>query len=234
MANTAFKTNLAVTRPTTLRDQVVGRLREAITQGDFPPGARLIERHMCELLGVSRTLVREGLRQLEAEGLVQILAYRGPVVARLNASEVRELYEVRAALEGVAARRCAEHASQEQLAEMAKTVKRIVAAQKSGNVQEHSRQVGIFYDQMRDASGNATLHNQLTALGSRLAWLRTVSLSHPERSQIAVEDERRLLVALQKRDGARARQLCEEILAGTAEAVVTALAKHGADGGHDI
>jgi DNA-binding GntR family transcriptional regulator len=179
---------------------------------------------MCELLGVSRTLVREALRQLEAEGLVQILPYRGPIVARLTPAEIRELYEVRAALEGVAARRCAEHASAAQLAELAKSVERMVAAQKRGDTQTHRQEVGVFYDLMREASGNAMLRNQLTALGSRLAWFRAVSLSRPERARVAVRDEQRLLATLQKRDGMLARQLCEDILARTAEAVVEALA----------
>jgi GntR family transcriptional regulator, trigonelline degradation regulator len=93
--------DMLVERPAALRDQVVGNLRDAIINGQFAPGARLVERQMCELLGVSRTLVREALRQLEAEGWVRILPYRGPVVASMTPEEVRDLYEVRSALEGI-------------------------------------------------------------------------------------------------------------------------------------
>jgi DNA-binding GntR family transcriptional regulator len=224
MADNASAADLAVARPAPLRDHVVNRLRDAIMDGYFPPGARLVERQTCELLGVSRTLVREALRQLEAEGLVQILPYRGPIVAKLTPDEVRELYEVRAALEGVAALRCAENASPEQLAALAAIVERIVDAQRRGDVQTHSRQVGLFYDLMREAAGNSMLQAQLTSLGSRLAWLRSVSLSRPGRARVAVKDEQRLLAALRQRDGERARRLCEDILARTAEAVVAALA----------
>jgi DNA-binding GntR family transcriptional regulator len=224
--------DLTVARPTvTLRDQVVTKLRDAITDGHFPPGTRLVERQMCELLGVSRTLVREALRQLEAEGLVQILPYRGPIVARMSAAEVRELYEVRGALEGVAARRCAERASAAQLAHLNECVERMVAAQRRGDAYTHRQQVGEFYDQVREAAGNTVLQNQLTALGSRLAWLRAVSLSRPERASVAVQDEQRLLAALQARDGQLARRLCEETMSRTAEAVVAALAAQDAEAG---
>jgi len=218
---------MVVTRPVPLRDLVVSKLRDAITEGQFQPGARLVERHMCELLGVSRTLVREALRQLEAEGLVQIVPFRGPAVAQVTPAEVRELYEVRAALEGVAARRCAECASAEQLAELAAITDRIGAAQQRGDVSAQSREVGAFYDMLREIAGNSVLRSQLSALGGRLAWLRTLSLSRPARARVAAEDERQLLAVLRRRDGQSARQLCEEIFARTAEAVVSALAEQG-------
>jgi DNA-binding transcriptional regulator YhcF (GntR family) len=107
--------DMLVERPAALRDQVVGNLRNAIINGQFAPGARLVERQMCELLGVSRTLVREALRQLEAEGWIRILPYRGPVVITMTPDEVRDLYEVRSALEGIAAQRAATRATPEQL-----------------------------------------------------------------------------------------------------------------------
>src|SRR5215469_13320378 len=111
--------DMQVERPAALRDQVVGNLRNAIINGQLAPGARLIERQMCELLGVSRTLVREALRQLEAEGWIRILPNRGPVVISMTPEEVRELYEVRSALEGIAAYRAAERLTPEQLDRMA-------------------------------------------------------------------------------------------------------------------
>src|SRR5262249_30143213 len=120
---------MQVERPAALRDQVVGNLRNAIINGQLAPGARLIERQMCELLGVSRTLVREALRQLEAEGWIRILPNRGPVVISMTPEEVRELYEVRAALEGIAAFRAAERVTPEQLDRLAATVDAITKPQ---------------------------------------------------------------------------------------------------------
>jgi GntR family transcriptional regulator, trigonelline degradation regulator len=214
---------MQVERPAALRDQVVGNLRTAIINGQLAPGARLVERQMCELLGVSRTLVREALRQLESEGWVRILPNRGPVVISMTPEEVRELYEVRSALEGLAAFRAAERATAEQLDCMAATVDAMKKAQGRGDWMRHRQQLQIFYDTLREASGNALLRAQLEALSARMAWLRGVTLARPERAAVAVKEEARLLAALRAKDGKRARELCEAHLRTAGEAVVVAL-----------
>src|SRR5215813_3992360 len=99
-----------------LRREIENRLRAAIVGGRFKPGERLIERELCEMLGVSRPSLREALRQLEAEELVTILPNRGPIVAALTVVEAEQLYDVRAMLEGLAARRFAETASDADIA----------------------------------------------------------------------------------------------------------------------
>ena len=216
--------SMIVERPNaTLRDQVVGNLRQAIINGQFAPGQRLVERHMCELLGVSRTLVREALRQLEAEGWVHNLPYRGPVVASMGPEEVRELYEVRAALEGMAALRCAELATPEHLARLAEAVEIMTAAQRRGDPATHREQVHVFYEVLREAAGNSLLREKLSAMSARMAWLRGFTLVRPERAVVAVKEEALLLRALQARDGALARQLCEAHMRKAGEAVVAAL-----------
>jgi len=215
--------DMLVERPGALRDRVVGNLRNAIINGQFAPGARLVERQMCELLGVSRTLVREALRQLEAEGWVRILPNRGPVVISMTPEEVRELYEVRAALEGIAAFRAAERVTPEQLDRLAATVDAMTKAQSRGDWMRHRQQLQLYYDILREASGNALLRAQLDAMSARMAWLRGVTLARPERAAVAVKEEARLLAALRARDGKRARELCEAHLRTAGEAVVVAL-----------
>src|ERR1700730_10311746 len=83
-----------------LRDQVLDGLRQAIVEQRLPPGQRLIERELVEQIGVSRTTIREVLRQLTAEGLVTTIPQKGAVVAAPSPEEAADLYEVRAALEG--------------------------------------------------------------------------------------------------------------------------------------
>ena len=85
--------------PPLRRDQAFDRLRDAIITGHFAPGARLIERELCEAMGVSRTSIREVLRRLEAEQLIEVEPRRGPIVARLTRKQVAEIYDVRALLE---------------------------------------------------------------------------------------------------------------------------------------
>lgn len=215
--------DMLVERPAALRNQVVGNLRNAIINGQFAPGARLVERQMCELLGVSRTLVREALRQLEAEGWVRILPNRGPVVISMTPQEVRELYEVRAALEGIAAFRAAERVTPDQLDRLAATVDAMTKAQTRGDWMRHRQQLQLYYEILREASGNALLRAQLEAMSARMTWLRGLTLARPERAAIAVKEEARLLAALRARDGKRARELCETHLRTAGEAVVVAL-----------
>src|SRR5579863_5178279 len=97
----------------TLRELTLAKLRGAIVRGYFRPGARLVEWTLCDELGISRTVVREVLRHLETEGLVEIVARQGPVVARLDPTQVAEIYELRGLLEANAARACAENATSE-------------------------------------------------------------------------------------------------------------------------
>jgi GntR family transcriptional regulator, trigonelline degradation regulator len=224
--------DMQVERPAALRDQVVGNLRNAIINGQFAPGARLVERQMCELLGVSRTLVREALRQLEAEGWVRILPNRGPVVISMTPEEVRELYEVRSALEGIAAFRAAERVTPKQLDRLAATVDAMTKAQSRGDWMRHRQQLQLFYEILREASGNALLRAQLETMSARMAWLRGVTLARPERAAVAVKEEARLLAALRARDGKRARELCEAHLRTAGEAVVIALQARAAQDLH--
>ncbi|TIS50817.1 MAG: GntR family transcriptional regulator, partial [Mesorhizobium sp.] len=100
----------------TLRTLALERMREAIMDFHFQPGERLVERPLCDQLGVSRSVVREVLRQLEAEGLVQMIPGHGPAVAKPDIGRTDEIYELRALLEGIAARACAQSATNGQLA----------------------------------------------------------------------------------------------------------------------
>ena len=81
--------------PQTLRDLVQNRMRAAIIDGHFAPGERLVERPLCNQLGVSRTVIRETIRYLEAEGLVEVITNQGPIVATLNWDQARQIYDIR-------------------------------------------------------------------------------------------------------------------------------------------
>src|SRR5580692_6520481 len=98
-----------------LRQQVLDELRQSIIAGRLNPGERLIERELIAMMGVSRTVIREALRQLESEGLIAIIPNKGPVVRELTVAESKDLYSIRAVLEGLAARLFAENADQDQI-----------------------------------------------------------------------------------------------------------------------
>ena len=85
-----------------LRQQVTDRLRDAVLSGMFEPGMKLVERDLCEMLGISRTVLREALQHLGAEGLITNVPHKGPMVATITAQEARDIYAVRGALEALA------------------------------------------------------------------------------------------------------------------------------------
>jgi len=97
-----------------LRRQVLDELRQSIIAGRLAPGSRLIERELIAMMGVSRTVIREALRQMESEGLVANIPNKGPVVRELTLAEAKDLYSIRAVLEGLAARLFSENASAAQ------------------------------------------------------------------------------------------------------------------------
>src|ERR1700688_2035408 len=105
-----------------LRDQVLDGLRQAIVEQRLPPGQRLIERELIEQIGVSRTTIREVLRELDAEGLVTTIPQKGAIVVVPTPEEAADLYDVRGSLEALAARRFVERASGEQLVALRRAV----------------------------------------------------------------------------------------------------------------
>ena len=182
-----------------VREQVLGNLRTAIFDRTFAPGQRLIERELCELTGVSRTSIREALRQLEAEGLVKIVPNRGPIVARISAREATELYEVRAVLEALAVRLFTERATVEQIAQLDAAVDRI-EAESSGGPASLLQAKDHFYDVLLTGADNAMVVWVLESLRARVTFLRATSLHRPGRSQETVSELRSLLDAIRRRD----------------------------------
>ena len=165
-----------------LRQQVLDALRQAIITGQLAPGSRLTERELTERMGVSRTVLREALRQLETEGLVAT-TNRGPVVRELTAAEARDLYSIRAVLEGFAARLFAERASDLQIAALADALAVVVEAYESADAQRVLETKNRFYDALFEGAASETLSTMLGTLHARIWRWRALGLSHPERSE---------------------------------------------------
>lgn len=204
----------------TLRGQVEEKLRMAIASGGFKPGQRLVERELCEKLGVSRPSLREALRQLEAEGLITVIPHRGPMVASMSPEEARHLYELRALLEGFAARRCAEQAPAELKAQLSEALDTFEAAATSGKSDDLVRTKSVIYDLILEGAGNIFVRQTLASLYNRINLLRVTSMSRPGRLRHSIAELREIVAAIQAGDGARAEAACYLHIANAANAAL--------------
>lgn len=201
-----------------VRAQVLQNLRAAILDRTFQPGQRLVERELCELTGVSRTTIREALRQLESEGLVRLVANQGPVVAKMSVEEAHDLYDVRGVLEALAASRFASSASDEEIAKLVATMDNIERTVREGDLAELVARKDDFYSVLLDGARNAVVRSIHESLRTRIAYLRATSLSRPQRSQETLHEVRKITDAIVRRDSEAAWTLCREHVKKAADA----------------
>ena len=212
-----------------IREQVVHQLRHAITSGLFRPGDRLIERELCAQLGVSRTSLREALRQLESDGLVTALPYKGIVVSSLTPEEARQVYQVRAVIEGLAGRLFAEQATPSQCTQLTTAMQAIEAALAEGNLAHLVEAKAHFYHLLLSGCGNQQAMQVLQSLHDRIAFLRTLTLAQPGRAAQSVAEMRQILVAILARDGRQAEQACIQHVERAAAVAATVLHQREAE-----
>ncbi|GAC1343985.1 MAG: GntR family transcriptional regulator [Myxococcales bacterium] len=208
----------------TLRLRVEEKLRNAIGTGRFVPGQRLVERELCALLNVGRTSVREALRQLEAEGLIVSVPHRGPAVASITVEEARQLYEVRALLEGFAGRGCAEAATDAQIASLTHAFEDLErAAVRGGRALLPAKTA--FYDALLAACGNEVVRQILKTLHNRITLLRATSMMQPERLRKSLAEIRVIVERIAARDADGAEAACVSHIRNAAEVALPVLAR---------
>lgn len=193
----------------TLRELTLDKVRLAILSQYFKPGQRLVERNLCEELGVSRTVVREVLRHLETEGLVES-TQQGPAVADIDADNTRQIYELRSLLEGHAAAGCAKVADAEDIAELASALNSIEQAFARKAYQEVMEFTTEFYSTMFHAAGDTVAWDIVKSLNARINRLRLITISSDNRASAAPSEMRRLLTAIEKKDAAAAEKAARE------------------------
>ena len=167
--------------PTTLRELAVDRLRQAIIAGRFESGERLVERTLGEQLGVSRSVVREAIRYLEAEGLVETLPRSGPVVARLDWPQARQIYDIRRLLEADAAAACARIADEAVKQRLRAALGALQAAFDGAAPQRLYAATTAFYETIFRAAGHDVAWEIVQRLNGRISRLRALTLATTNR-----------------------------------------------------
>ncbi|WP_165435098.1 GntR family transcriptional regulator [Bradyrhizobium sp. Leo121] len=192
--------------PPLRRDQAFERLRDAIITGHFPPGARLIERELCEAMGVSRTSIREVLRRLEAEQLIEVEPRRGPIVARLSRKQVQEIYEVRALLEAAVVRRFALEAGAEDIAALRRIYEKLKVVREQEDVAAIVSTTRQFSEHMMKIVNHELISDIHQKLIARISVSRVFAISLPGRLQQSARELAEVMKAIEQRDAEGAAQ----------------------------
>ena len=191
-----------VAEPRLLVEEVLQRLRDLIVQGELAPGVKLNERVLCERLRTSRTPVREAIKFLASEGLVELLPNRGAIVTPITATTVREMFVLLGALEALAGELACVNASDADIAEIRALHYQMLAHHARGELAPYFRCNQQIHLRLVESTGNATLANTYRALNGHVRRARYMANLSRERWDHAVEEHQKILDALIRRDGA--------------------------------
>src|SRR6185312_15893710 len=184
-----------------LHEEVVGRIRDILLDGEIPPGARIPERELCEKLRISRTPLREALKVLAAEGLVQLLPHRGSRAAKLTDKDMRDLFEVCQGLEALAGELACERISDDEIAEVAAAHTAMAQHYRNGDLISYYRCNRAIHEAIVAAAGNPVLSGLYESVTARIRRARYRSPMTPPRWALAVQEHEAILNALRRRDG---------------------------------
>ena len=193
-----------------LHTEAAGKLREMILTGELPPGARLREVQLCEQLGVSRTPVREALRTLAAEGLVDLLPNRSVVVSELHAPDVEHLFLVFGAIEGLAGELACQRITDAQVTEIGRLLAEMVDHYVRGERAEYMRLNQLIHRRTIEAAGNPVLMSVWQSLLPRVERARALANLDSNRWTGALMEHSKMFTALAARDGELLSRLTRE------------------------
>lgn len=206
---------MSVTEPIThsaLYQEVADRLRRAIYSNQLQSGDAIDEKALCEAFGISRTPLREALKVLAAEGLVELVPRRGCFVRRLEQEELGELFPVMAVLEGLCAREAVAQLDEAELAELERLHADLETQAAAGDIDAYYETNFRFHQAVQDLSGNRWLQRVLSDLRKILRLARHAQLTVPGRLQHSLEEHRRIMAAFRRRDVAEVDRCMQDHL----------------------
>lgn len=212
-----------IDNPTLVRDHTLRKLRNAITIGLYPPGARLVERELCEAYGVSRTSVREALRQLQAEWLVEVGPRRNIRVALITAADADDIYLLREMLETQAIQlflKRADAKALKRLRQAHKDMRRVIGR---GDMIQLSAIASAFYEAILAGAQSRVIYDVALQLMARVNYLRFRSMSEPGRLESGMFEWDAIMEAIDSKDGEAAVKAMVAHLRNSRAAVVQRL-----------
>lgn len=178
--------------------QVADRLRTQIYHHELQPGDPIDEMALCERYGISRTPLREALKVLSAEGLIELIPRKGSFVRNMDVEELNELFPVMAVLEGLCAREAVEHCTTKDLKKLEEMHARLEAFAADGDIDEYYEHNFVFHQAVQDLSGNRTLQRLIGDLRKILRLARHMQLTIPGRLAASIEEHRQIMQAFRQ------------------------------------
>jgi len=203
-----------------VRERVFGAVRNAIVDGRIAPGTRLTERELCEAFDISRTVVREIARRLEAEKLATVIPHRGLTVARITRKHVREIYEIRTELEAIAVRSFLSSATDADIAAAQDFGARLLDAGERGDKVGMVETMTRFNHFMSEVADNQVATEILDQLSTRINMLRVLAMAEPGQLETGMDGVRAIIAGITARDVAAAEQAVRVYVRRSGEAVL--------------
>ncbi len=209
-----------VTDKYSLRGRVFNKLRDDILSGKYAEHEELKEVAIGEEMGVSRTPVREAFRQLELEGLIQIIPNKGAYVTGITEKDVKDIYMIRSRLEGLCARWATEHITEEQMDEMEENVYLAEFHAKKGHLEQLAELDNRFHDIMYEACDSKILEHELKAFHEYVLRVRKKTLANVNRGPKSNAEHKGIMEAIKAGDGELAEQLAHQHMINAYENMV--------------
>ena len=203
------KLKIQIDNHMTLREKIVETIRNAIVNGQLPAGSRIAEPDLAGRFGISRTPIREAFRQLETEGFITVIPRKGAIVASLSSKDVSDFYDLKAILEGYAARAAVANLTEKDITRMDTLNRQIEAAVAKKEVRKVLAHHNEFHDIFVKACGNEKLHTIVQNLVMQFQRFRLI-LAVPGRIEGSIEQHWEIIDAFRKRDGALAESLVQK------------------------
>ena len=204
-------------------DDVVSGIRDLIVEGDLAAGSRISERELCDRFGVSRTPLREALKVLASEGLVELTPNRGARVIRLTERDAEDMFEVMGTLEGLAGEHAARHITDDELAEVRALHYQMALHHARRELMPYFRINQEIHRKIFEISRNKTLITVYRGLAGRIRRPRYLANISALRWTEAMQEHEAILAALEARDGPALGQILKDHLQKTCETVKQAL-----------
>lgn len=203
-----------------LHDVVVEHLRSFITEGVLAPGKKLNERELCEILGISRTPLREALKVLAVEGLIEINPHRGATVARMSELEIRETFELMSGIEAFAGELACERITAEELEQIKALHYAMVVCKNQNDLSGYYQRNRAIHDLISEAARNTALRQVYLSLNRRIQALRYLSNQQVPKWERALHDHEEMIDALETRDGQRLNRILRHHLLEKRDAIM--------------